>query len=330
MNLAVARRSWACAPPIIGAIVFFAVLAGRVDCQCPMTGCTDCSVVGGNAACSKCSGGYYKSLTKDVCYQCQARCLTCTYYDTCQSCKGGYFYDSSQSFCISCPEKCTECSSVTTCTACEDGNSLNNSLCAAKTEEAGGSSKSSSLVGQIIGYCVSGVLLVVCCVITLLHQKRKQEEEEEARRKFKEEQTKNERRPEHRSQHGEVIEDPEFDRIHNNPAPIQTLQASGLSLQTKPNGTKNDLGSSTKFLLHGQEPSKLDPSYLNPEMFPNQTNGNKMSRKDKELFNATPNSNFVLSPKVPTSVNGTSSASVGVFTRMKNRPNAKDINSRPE
>ena len=47
------------------------------------------------------------------------------------------------------------------------------------------------MVGQIIGYCVSGLMLIICCIVTILYQKKKQEDEERARKAYKEEQMKN-------------------------------------------------------------------------------------------------------------------------------------------
>lgn len=281
--------------------------------QCPMTGCNNCSTVNGSTVCSQCSDGYYQGIVQKVCYPCQSKCTTCTYSDNCQSCKDGFYLDTSQNFCISCADKCTKCTEASTCTECEEGHSLNNEkLCA--TTEAASSGKSSSLVGQIIGYCVSGVLLIVCCVITLLHQKRKQEEEEEARKKFKEEQARLERtnRPDG-NRDSDVVEDLEFDRLHNNRNSSDNLLGSAVLI-------KKDVttsGSSSR-LQPGNDPKRLDSqSLLLDPLQPNGNHGGKGTRKDLQTMNSSHNSG--ISPTPLLSQNGNS---IGVFTRAKKHKDA--------
>lgn len=177
------------------AIALWIELLGLSSVQaCTLTGCEPgkCYLSGSDMKCTTCSAGYYKSTTLEICNSCNSRCTTCTYFDNCQSCKDGYYLDTSQNFCGSCPSKCTKCVSSTECTECESGTQLSSSktcVDSAAQSESSSSSKS-SIVGQVIGYCVSGVVLILCCAITLLHQKRKQEEEERTRKQFKEEQAK--------------------------------------------------------------------------------------------------------------------------------------------
>lgn len=207
------------------------VLPELVVAQCSLTGCVNgaCYISGSDMKCSLCLAGYYKSSTQEICNPCNSRCKTCTYFDTCQSCKDGYYLDTSQNFCGSCPTNCATCTSSSVCKTCDNGSALNaQSLCASSSSDqssTSASSSKSSIVGQVIGYCVSGVVLVLCCVITLLHQKRKQEEEEKARQLYKEEQARLHGVVGSNVNHDniEVLEDPEFNNLHNRPPIVEQI-----------------------------------------------------------------------------------------------------------
>ena len=156
---------------------------------CSMDGCKEgmCFTSGSELKCSDCIAGYYKSTTLENCNQCSTRCMTCTSYDVCTSCRAGYFQDAGSLQCNSCPVNCLSCKSSAACIKCEDGSSLTDAgICGNGSTGGDQQSTSSSMTGQIVGYCVSGVVVILCCVITVLYQKKKQEDEEEARNQLKE------------------------------------------------------------------------------------------------------------------------------------------------
>lgn len=222
--------------------------ASVVHGQCIVTGCTpgECYVESGSNKCSKCLDGYYRTSTLQICNVCQSRCLTCSSFSQCLTCKVGYYFDQSQNFCSSCSNKCSECTSGSSCTKCEEGYSTNsNGSCEEATQtDSTSDNKSTSLVGQIVGYCISGCVLILCCVITLLHQKRKQEEEEAARKAYKEEQDKIERANGRRDEE-DIVEDQDFDRGSGNIIPIDFNDGSKKS-RVKPfnmgNNASNSIG----------------------------------------------------------------------------------------
>ncbi len=173
-------------------------IATQVSCECVIAGCVvgECYLDGGQSKCRVCLDGYYRTSTALSCSPCQTRCKTCELFAQCSTCKAGFYLDTVQSFCGSCPSKCLACDSFDSCSKCEEGLAFNATIgectdgAASEPAAPAATKKKSSLVGQIIGYCVSGVVLILCCTITLLHQKRKQEEEEAARKQYKLEQEK--------------------------------------------------------------------------------------------------------------------------------------------
>ena len=200
-------------------------VATHVDCQCVITGCAsgECYMDGGQSKCRLCLDGFYRTSTALSCNPCQSRCKTCEFFAQCSTCKAGYYLDTVQSFCGSCPTGCLECDSSNSCSRCEAGLAFNETVgectdgSATEAAAAAEPKKKSSLVGQIIGYCVSGVVLVLCCTITLLHQKRKQEEEEAARKQYKLEQEKLQAANQHKDELGEAPGEWELDSLKKNP-----------------------------------------------------------------------------------------------------------------
>jgi hypothetical protein len=125
--------------------------------------------------------------------------------------------------------------------------------------------KKSSLVGQIIGYCVSGVVLILCCAITLLHQKRKQEEEEAARKQYKLEQEKLQAANQPKDEHGDGAGEWELDSLKK---PHQLQGDFHNYSPTKPgiNPTKKKTGPTTSSTFDANQPhhSKIRKSNMHP------------------------------------------------------------------
>lgn len=156
---------------------------------CTMTGCKDgmCFTSGSDIKCSSCMTGYYKSITLENCNQCNPRCLSCTSYDACLTCNTGYYLPAESTQCNSCSANCRICKTTTECTQCEEGSLLTDTkACSDGSQASQQQTTGKSMTGEIVGYCVSGVVVILCCVITILYQKKKQEQEEEERRNFKE------------------------------------------------------------------------------------------------------------------------------------------------
>ena len=186
--------------PFFSCLLVFLVLStqNQVTC-CPIVGCVSskCTNSGGNSVCLECSYGYYKPMTSSECNLCASQCTSCTAWTTCQSCQEGYFIDQGTSSCIACTSNCESCTSRKTCSRCSNKFSFSNDTLTCVENQDGKSGgdqnndSSSSNIGPIIGYVVSGLVLVICCALTIIHQRRKQNEEAKEKQALKEQQEKN-------------------------------------------------------------------------------------------------------------------------------------------
>lgn len=180
-------------------ILCVVVAMARMLLACSLQGCdsSQCVTVGSSTCCMQCQEGFFK-INGCECYQCVSNCLQCTSATTCSTCKSSYRLDSS-STCVQCGSNCLACD-TNACTQCAEGFSLSQGQCSANTS-------SKSLIGQIIGYTVSGVVCILCCIVTLLYQRHKAKLEEERLR---------------------------AERANNNKAKVAPLAASAISTTREP------------------------------------------------------------------------------------------------
>lgn len=223
------------------------LLLGLVSPNCVLDGCSPekCQEVqNSNNICLECNSGYYKTVPYETCNKCYERCTACTDKTVCTACKDGYFLDSQQ-FCSSCPANCLTCESEKKCLTCSEGVELNTEgMCGEETasqEEKTEEKSKNSMVGQIIGYCVSALVVVFCCALTLAHQKRKEEEQEKARKAYREEQIREQRRQRalDEGNYNDIVEDPDFEEKEgvNTPSNREKHQRDSIepiSMFTKP------------------------------------------------------------------------------------------------
>lgn len=151
-----------------------------------LPGCQTCYQQGPTTLCSACKTGFYKTLITETCVRCLVKCSLCSSDQVCSACSSGYFLEGSS--CKPCIANCDECTNATTCSFCMVGSTrISDTECRSGENSGTPEPAKQSLTGQIIGYCISGVVFVFCCVIGILYQKKKMEDEEEGRKKFKEE-----------------------------------------------------------------------------------------------------------------------------------------------
>lgn len=172
------------------------------------------------------------------------------------------------------------------------------------------------------------MLLIVCCVITLLHQKRKQEEEELARKQFKEEMARRELGSQNIAHHNiEVVEDPEFERVHNGRGSLDQIQSSQVNLMGR-SSAKFDVSTSKFFANDGVRSPLVNPIPGDAVPINSNPSINKVFKKDippiiaRENLTSAGNNSGLLTPHsapgVPQPLPLTTTVGgVGVFTRAK-------------